>query len=331
MRTVAEGSGFPRGPDRPRRGDRLSAPRFALSILTVATASCADWQRLVQLERQSGLPEEAPRFLESERILGAPVHDRENKPIGKIEDVLLDEASGRAVAILALFTAPEQADEPPEVRDYASLEVTGQGLLRFAGPAASPVASYSELFDGQEVASVQGEIQETEALGSGLARALVLKVRDEENLLHRVLVEVSQLVLRKLPDLKVGEAVRFEGVETRDEKGKLWIASALAQKELALQLRDPSGRILWTNLLQSARALLSLPVLTVDGATVPIRGWVLDRKSGAVSHLRLEIELEEHALPWSEVEREANGERKTRRTKSELQLLPPLPDPSSSP
>ncbi len=297
----------------------------ALVLASGGTSACSAARTWVLELQHAVLSREAPRYQADRRLLGTALLGEEDQPIGTVEDVLVEEATGQAQVI---FVRPEK---PGEIRVYSwsALVFEPEGSLRLcASPSDEGVsgAAYRELFEGQKPSSVQGVLQEKEELGTGLARSLVLKLRDDQNLLHRVLIEPALLVEKRLPVLEAGLRLRFEGLETRDGTGKLWVASAFGTDGPLLELRDASGRIRWSNLAQSARALLGTSIHTADGAAVPVGGWFLDRTSGVLSHLRVEIEADLHALPWTEVQRDVGGGRKTNLKTEELLLMPSVPD-----
>jgi hypothetical protein len=71
----------------------------------------------------------------------------------------------------------------------------------------------------------------------------------------------------------------------------------------------------------SARAFLKATVQPADGEPVVIADWVLDRETGVISHVLVEIANEPRALAWSSLERTKGGWRTTL-DRAQLELLP---------
>jgi len=203
-----------------------------------------------------------------------------------------DGASGECILPYRLFEwrAPAAATPTVALRDGSSR--VGPGGL-----------DYSEAFDGQIGSVVTGDITEVEIPDVGTQQAAILMLHDSDNLLHRVLVEPADLVARILSGFDVGESMTAEGVLTRDDGGKLLVASVVTSDQTRLELRNAEGAIDWDALaarFQSARRLTSMTARSADGADLRIAGWFLDVEHGVVPFVCLEVDGVERALPWSD-------------------------------
>ena len=264
-------------------------------------------------EAGAGVPDaEPPKLRAARRVLDAALTDSEGSPLGTLEDLWIVATSGDVAGVVV--APPAEREEATIVAAYGALTWERDGAASLApGTVAAEffeTRDYSELFVDQEVSAVDGEITQIDSLAIGGSQAFILKVRDEDNLLHRVFVEPAHLVARIVTTLEAGGSVQAEGVLTRDGTGKLLIAAALGRGERTLTFRGPGGAIRWDALaepFQSARDLLGRSVRLTDGSEVPIHGWLLDWASGRVVFLVVDVDGVERALPWSRVRRVGKG------------------------
>jgi len=278
---------------------------------------------------------EDPVTLGNERVLDAPVHADEASGLeavhGELEDLLLDELSGTVVAAVLRFRGGGR-DEVFVVEPEALAWDEGSARVLDLVPLASAMGAGANPFEGQEPTRLEGVIRTLERAGAG---RLEIRLLDDDNLLHRVCIEPEPLVARRAPRLHIDQHVVVRAVETRDERGKLWIASALAEDGPELALRDASGRLLWLELAQgslSARSLLGATLLTADGARATVHGWTVEWTTGTVRELTLSLGEGEKTctLPWGRFARDAEGQWRTPLAASELApaVAPPAPAPA---
>jgi hypothetical protein len=155
--------------------------------------------------------------------------------------------------------------------------------------------------------------------------AAILKVHDPENLLHRVLLEPASLIGDPLARIVPGQSVEVEGALTRDDAGKLLIASVLVRDEETLALRDSAGAIRVDALAepyQSALRLTDLTLITTDGDVFGITGWILDRARGTAVHVCVDVDGTERAVAWEDLERSTDSTWPTVHDSAELANLP---------
>lgn len=273
------------------------------------------------------------RFVAGVRVLDAALVDAGGAPCGALLDLVLEQATGEVIGVVVELHG-QDAGARRVIVDYGALawRANGARLVAVLGDAGGAPyledVDFTELSDGGGVASVSGHITELQAVVGGAYSALVMKVRDGGNLLHRVLVEPANLVTRSLTRLTPGQPVGVEGFLTRDAKGKLLIAKTVSQDGVTLTLRDPSGAVLCDDLarrFRSARSIADIELTAADGERVPLDGWILDRSGGVVACLRVEIDGQLRALPWGDIERDAQGAWRTRHDLSALAELPPVP------
>lgn len=299
----------------------------ATCLLLLFASSCARWSQVEEPalgdssapapapEADAGVPDaEPPKLRAARRVLDTALTDSEGAPLGTLEDLWIVATSGDVAGVVV--APPADREEATIVAAYGALTWKRDGAAALAPVTASAAAEffetrdYSELFVDQAASAVDGEITQIDSLAIGASQAFILKVRDEDNLLHRVFVEPAHLVARIVTALEVGGSVQAEGVLTRDGTGKLLIAGALGRGERTLTFRGPGGAIRWDALaepFQSARDLLGRSVRLTDGTEVPIHGWLLDWASGRVVFLVVDVDGVERALPWSRVRRVGKG------------------------
>jgi len=277
-------------------------------------------------------PAPTPRLQPSAQILGLPVNDEE-KIQGSIGDLLIDPASGALVAVVLLPVG----GEPEEVRIVRPASLAWSPATRGAQLVPPPSGSRRtlpptrDLFDGHTPTTLQGEIKSLERIGFG---QLEVRLASEDKLVHRVRVEAEPLVVRRATKLILGENVRFQAVETRDERGKLWIATSLLQGDVALTLRDAQGRLMWKDLgCLPSRSLLGRTVKTADGIDATTCDWEVDWAAGTIAELVLSIDSARYRLSWSDLVRDAQGGWRTPKLGSELEPLvtPEVAEEASEP
>jgi hypothetical protein len=263
------------------------------------------------------------RVLSSASVLGQAVTVPERAGTGLLDDLLIDTASGTVVAA--------------QVR--GSADTPGVGLIELAalerGPAGKAlvvqradqeflrVPDYSDLFEGRSPVPLEGEIRAIDRVGGGCSE---VRLVDAGNLFHRVRIEAAALVMRRAPSLAVGQKVRFRGIETRDERGKLWIASEIDQEGTALVLRDASGALKWRGLgCVSSRELVGSIVRTADDQEAVIVDWTLDWTAAALTGLVIELGGTRHELTWAELVRADDGTWRTLLLAEELRPVVEAP------
>jgi len=222
-----------------------------------------------------------------------------------VGDVLIDRVTGRIAAVLVHDGAGITRSLP-----LAAVHWTSAGADLPPPPRGGRSRAWSDLpnlFHGQEPSRAEGTITE---IGVDEGDAIIVKVHDASNLIHRVLVEPANLVLPCLPRPELRQDLAVEGVLTRDDKGKLLIACSLQQGDALLSLRDSSGQLEWQQLserFQSARELAGRIARTADGEQFPVRDWVLDRAQGRVTCLCVEVDGVVRAVPWDGFANEGAG------------------------
>ena len=283
---------------------------LVLLVLLGAPACATAWFRTAMLSRPP-----LATLQRGEALIGAPVADERRKPMGTIADFLIEPVTGEVVGV-AVSLRPAGSSRGEAILEYGSIDWTAGAhaapVPNFdgrAGDLAPDRAAYSELFGGRATSSVTGVIADDGHARAGAGAPLILKIRDDENLLLRVLVDPGHLVARCL-SLSPGQSVKAEGVLTRDATGKLLVASSLEQDGAKLVFRDASGAILWDALaerFQTARALRGGSVLAADGSPLSITGWVLDLALGQVRYLVVRGDGVDRVVGWNEVDRAAGS------------------------
>jgi len=272
-----------------------------------------------------------PRLVRGERLLASVIETPDGAPRGTVDDLLIA-PSGREIAGV-LVARPDAGDEGGRsILPFAALDWTSMGsgtavVVLAPEPEEGSVQSgdYTDLFDARSVSSITGEIVELESQDPPVGHSLVLKVRDEGNLLHRILVEPANLVVRCLTTLSTGRTVAAQGMLTRDTTGKLLIASKVTQDGTTLTLRNPSGAIRWeaiARLFQSARGIPGTAVVTEDGVSFRVNGWILDVDAGAAAYLCIDVDGVDRVLPWPGVPLDPEGRWRIALESSVLGLLP---------
>ena len=273
----------------------------------------------------------APRLFEDAAILDATVTDLESASYGRVQDLLLDPSTGTIAGVLVARNVSAKTSTKA-VLHFRSLRWSSDDANALAisfrnSPKESLLSSadYADLLESYGLTQVSGDIVEKARVATSASKSLILKVRDEGNLLHRVLIEPANLVTSYADGWKRGRMIQVKGVMTRDSVGKLLVASSVTQNGEVLSLRNSKGEILWDDLVQpfrSARGLNGLSIQTVDGTSHPITGWIINVQLARVSYLVLDVDGTPRALPWTAVER--TGE--TWKVSYGRQGLPDLPE-----
>ncbi len=264
-------------------------------------------------ENATPTPASAPRtpraLVPGDVLLGAPIAADGGAVLGAVRDALIDPATG---AVSALLVAPA-ADAPPVLVAWdavVGLETEPAARLVLA-PNAGLDDPHTRLFDGRAPETVRGRVTGVELVGAGAAPpSAIVKVHDDAtNLLHRALVAAASLVLPDAAALE-GGTVEVTGLLTRDERGKLWVASAITRNGERVAVRSETGAVRWAELAQrAARAsgLAGREIATPDGPPLVVRGWRIDPATGAVAELIVEDRGARLTLPWDAIERGADG------------------------
>lgn len=274
------------------------------------------------------------RLLEDRHILGACLEQPDGNLANSsgselIEDLLIDPKSGD---VLWVETRQDQGASQPhrQFLEFAELNwITDPSLptasfFRLQGGGQESPQDYERLFEGRALIRVSGEIMQVDEQGRG-GRLAIVKLRDGDNLRHRVLIEPARVIRKSLPWLVPGKSLRVEGVETRDGIGKLLVAYELRQASETLSLRDERGVPLWDELATdflSARELAQSTIRTVDGAIFPIEGWTLDGDLRSLRYLHIQVDGERRVLPFEDLIVRAEGGWRVAHDANSIQDLP---------
>jgi hypothetical protein len=161
------------------------------------------------------------------------------------------------------------------------------------------------LFEGGPAEAFAGEITEIEYLDLDPSSAVILKVHDAKNLLRRVRLSSFGVLADCLPGLRVGSDLRLEALPTRDDSGKLWIATRIEREGVSLLLLGRDGNLLGQSLAgrwPSARAMASVKLRSTDAGPVALQGWLLDWQASRAVALLVTIDGLLRSLPWADVE-----------------------------
>ena len=277
-------------------------------------------------------PESFDRYLVGERVLGAEVRDAADCRVGVLRDLVADLESGAIVSALVARTGdesrPEEVGVPILGSDLRWMAGGGElrvGIARIPAAPVVPQIEYAELFREREPSILQGEITEMAPQKDSTMQVL-LKLREQNNLHHRVYVGSARYLLTNGIELEVGRKVTLEGLPTRDDKGKIWVCSAVAYGDKSLKLRDATGVPLWAPAETiPGLSLLSLqqkPAATADGAEVMIKSFVFDTYGATVPFVTVTIDSIDHLLPLEELELLDDGSLRLHRTREEIATLP---------
>lgn len=277
-------------------------------------------------------PDSFDRYLLGERVLGIEVCDGTDCSVGVLSDLVMDLESGAIVSALVARTGDlagtDQAGVPilgSYLRWLTKADVLRAQVAEIPAAPVVPQVEYAELFRERQPSTLQGEITDM-APEKDSSLQVLLKLREENNLHHRVYVGSARYLLTNGIELRVGQKVTLEGLPTRDDKGKIWVCSAVSYDDKSLKLRDAQGVPLWTPAETiPGVSLLSLqlkPAETADGTQVMIRSFVFDTYSGTVPFVTVTIDSIDHLLPLEELELLADGSLRLHRTREEISTLP---------
>lgn len=245
----------------------------------------------------------ATRLVGGSFWIGGEVVDAEDEPLGTVLDVLLEPVTGR---IVGLSVATEEDERLVVDHDSLDAERTdtrdGRIVLACTESELPGRGADRERFAHAERVRVSGEVTQLETRRGGAGEALFVRLRDEKNLLHRVLVQPAFLLAASTAGLRVGVEASAEGVLTRDETAKLLVANRVEWGGSELRLRDDSGAVAWSELavpFRSGAALARRTIEFADGSESTSDGWWFDRERGAIEFLRVEVDGELRAVPWS--------------------------------
>jgi hypothetical protein len=266
-------------------------------------------------------------------VLHSPLLDLRHEKFGLVIDLLL-EASGGWVG--QAFVEPSTSTgqgvflprekwiwDGPEHRFLARLtrgEIEALDLRRTSIDQVArlvegdPVPLERDPFENREVERFSGEVTRVEENDSG--RFFFFELRDPENHYRRVFVAPSDAV-STVPTQ--GLAVEVEAVQTRDERGALWIAAALTIGEQRIELRNAVGRVPWPGFLGRlqgrwlhARSLLGAQVMTADGHELQVRDlWLIGECERAFYVVLRADEGSDCPVPWTTFSWTAEGPLQT--------------------
>ena len=254
------------------------------------------------------------RLVRGDRINGVPIIESAGDFAGTVSDVLLDPTTGDVIGVVATAfgdtTQLGDAGSSARVFGFDALQwALGEigTSLAVAGPKTKHAAHESgtaELFGSHDSSSVRGVVTDVRP-SVGLSSSAILTLRDDENRLHRVLIEAADFLTRTMHGLDVGEALAVEGILTRDADGKLWIASTVSRDAQTIRLRDESGSVLWHELTAQFSSNRNVPAIirSSDGVAIPVHGWMLDVDAGATAWICLVVNGALRILPWDDVAR----------------------------
>jgi PRC-barrel domain protein len=280
---------------------------------------------------------ELPRLLRSTDLFGASVVDADEARLGELTDLLVEPATGRLVGVV-IEMAAEPGDSEPRLfgYDFASwgADESGAPRLTIAASRAELAAEletdagYAGLFDGQDALRVTGEVRTIEPAEGAGSGAVIVKLHDEENLLHRVLLEPAYLVIGPDAPLVEGGTLSAAGVVTRDTTGKLLVAKSMQLGDGDIELRDETGAVRWDALrerFRSTRALAEQQLVAADDTELKSTTLFVDWDRGVIEFVGLDVDGIEHAMPWSTVDRTSEVARAAYEV-AELVMLPVVTD-----
>jgi sporulation protein YlmC with PRC-barrel domain len=284
----------------PSRSDSFGGPGPWRSV--VASAGSLDEPARVTLP---------PKLLRGEDLFGLSIADAAGDRVGRLDDFLVEASTGELVGVVV--NEARGGDAP-------ALRIFERAFLVFgADESGAPRVSfdcaltelnagddYSALFYGHEPSQISGEVEGIQDLHFAGTNTLIVKLHDQENLWHRVLIEPAYLALGPDLPLKVGDTLSVSGVMTRDETGKLFVAKSLEIGDRILNLRDAQGVVLWDELrsrFRSARELSEQTIVSADGSRLALSDVLVDWEGAVIAHVVVQIDAVEYALPWDAVDR----------------------------
>lgn len=284
----------------PSRSDSFGGPGPRRSV--VESAGSLDEPARVTLP---------PKLLRGEDLFGLSIDDAAGDRVGRLDDFLVEDSTGELVGVVVDVA---RGGDAPALRIFESaflvFSADDSGAPRVSFDSAltelNTGEDYSALFDGQEPSQISGEVQGIQDLHFAGTNTLIVKLHDQENLWHRVLIEPAYLALGPDLTLKVGDTLSVSGVMTRDETGKLFVAKSLEFGGRSLNLRNAQGVVLWDELrsrFRSARGLSEQAIVSADGSRLALSDVLVDWEGGAIAHVVVQIDDVEYALPWDAADR----------------------------
>lgn len=286
------------------------------------------------LPRAPGAPStsQAARWLTASALLDAPALGAGEAVLGRVEDVLLEPETGcPALAVLAGNDDPARRALVPIGRarwdpDGMALRLDATAEAELARPEAWTSAdtvplehggtrraveglgarSARSAFAARPPRELQGRVHAVEEWEPELdpARHVLVRLRDDGNRYHRVLLAPAAWLAERDAVPRTDETLRVEAVEARDGSGRLWIAArvaVVASPPRWLALRDERGVGAWNGSEPppaaplSLSGLLGLPVQLDDELVGRVGEVVLDL-SGA-GPTRLAVSSDRGARP----------------------------------
>lgn len=244
---------------------------------------------------------------------GADVVDREGAPVGEIADMRVDMETG-AIAGITITTDGERALIVPfDDIDWARSDMGAEriALARTTAelPGSAPdVAWYAE----RERARLVGLVEAAPgATDTGRDDAVLVRLRDADNLVHRVLLRPVFLSPDADAWFPKGTELRVEGVQARDETGKLLVAASAMWDGRTLRLRGEDGAVRWSELVAPFGAAGSFVgrVVARDEAAYEVTDWRFDFVDGRIVEWVARRDGSERELLWEDVA--WDGERGT--------------------
>ncbi|MEX1025718.1 MAG: hypothetical protein WD226_11650 [Planctomycetota bacterium] len=242
------------------------------------------------------VPERASRLLLGDRLIGVEACDARGVQAGFVRDLLIERNTGDVVAAL---THSEEADGVLRLLLFRGIRWDEDAAAVVVAPAELREPEWLDLFELQESREISGLVVDVELIVKSEQTTLSVLLRNPENLLHRVAITPGELALRALPELQPGLEVYATGVETRDDRGKLFLPNSLRIGSLTLPLRDATGTVEWNALAArfvSAAAFARDEIRPAEGPPLAVSGWVLDWRAGRVTHLLAQYEGAPRAL-----------------------------------
>jgi hypothetical protein len=233
-------------------------------------------------------------------LIDAQVFTLEETPLGLLQDLIVDPGKG---TVLGAILQPPEPEAKPRYLSTAGLtrRTGGGGLVTNAGGGST--SDVAELFAAEDIVPIKGEVTAIDTETNGTEGSALLKVRDQENLLHRIRIPAPDLVLGQFRNVAPGSGIVAEGAATRDSEGKVWIASTLSIGDQAVQIRDASGALLWKELsakMLPARGLVGRQVVFNEAAHT-IAGWTLSADGKQIESFTLRSDAGTVVAPWGSV------------------------------
>jgi hypothetical protein len=176
----------------------------------------------------------------------------EMRQIGTLRDLVIDPETGEIAKAILAVGEPEGLVLVPFDRLFwdggATMrllmetdELQNATWLRWPGIEHD----WSKVFEGRDLVKLGGKIEDKTILRLEAGNDLVLlRLVEENNHRHRVLLAPSRFL--ESVRLERGDTVSLDAVETRDPKGRLWVASRIKVGTTDLALRDPAtGETVW--------------------------------------------------------------------------------------